>query len=68
MLILIGRMWEEFPHAICHAKRGGNYVENVLKFAKEDKDPEVRTAAIYAIGTYLGCELDPERTKEDCYG
>lgn len=57
LLILIGRMWDDFPEAIFHAHRGG-YIENVIAFAKEDEDPEVRTAAIYAIGTYMGCTLD----------
>ena len=35
-------------------KRNG-YIEAILDFAREDSDPEVRAAAIYAIGTYIGC-------------
>ena len=26
-----------------------------MEFAQDDHDPEVRAAAIYAIGTYIGC-------------
>jgi hypothetical protein len=33
ILILIGRMWDSFPEAFLHAKRG-DYIQNVIAFAK----------------------------------
>ena len=65
LLILVGRMWDD--HDACYKKaERSNYIETVLEFAKTDPDPEVRAAAIYAIGTYIGCspthstEAEPE--------
>ena len=49
-------MWDGYPAAVEHANRG-NYIQNILDFVKEDEDPEVRAAAIYAMGTYMGCPI-----------
>ena len=57
LLILIGRMWDDFEPCFSYCDKA-NYIEGIIEFAKEDKDPEVRAAAIYAIGTYIGCSLD----------
>ena len=53
-MILLGRMWDDYQPCFGHCERNG-YIENILEFAQHDFDPEVRAAAIYAIGTYIGC-------------
>lgn len=61
ILVLIGRMWDDHQECYKMSERC-NYIETVIEFAKQDEDPEVRAAAIYAVGTYIGCtgEADEE--------
>ena len=64
LLILIGRMWDDHEECYKLCERC-NYIETVIEFAKTDPDPEVRAAAIYAIGTYIGCTPDSRIQEEN---
>lgn len=62
LLILTGRIWEDYPDAFQRAFRGDHVETSIMDFIRGDEDPLVRAAAVYAIGTYIGCEMK-EKTK-----
>jgi hypothetical protein len=60
--ICLGLCWQNYPEAKWEGVR--NNAHSYLIELVTDPVPEVRTAAIFALGTYIGCGLGNEGSQE----